>query len=87
AARRATAAPIVMPTYDGQRGNPVLIARDLFPELATVTGDQGARSVIRAHNAAVHEVAIPGAPPTDDLDTQEDYDRLLARYAEIYGQR
>lgn len=87
AARRATAAPIVMPTYDGQRGNPVLIASDLFPDLATITGDQGARSVIRAHSAAVHEVAIPGAPPTDDLDTQEDYDRLLARYAALHSQR
>lgn len=87
AARRATAAPIVMPTYDGQRGNPVLIARDLFPDLATVIGDQGARGVIRAHVAAVHEVPIPGSPSTDDLDTQEDYDRLLARYAATHGQR
>lgn len=87
AARRATAAPIVMPTYDGQRGNPVLIARNLFPELATVAGDQGARSVIRAHSAAVHEVAILGPPPTDDLDTQEDYDHLLVHYAALYGQR
>lgn len=85
AARRATAAPIVMPTYDGQRGNPVLIASDLFPELTTITGDQGARNVIRAHSAAVHEVAIPGAPPTDDLDTQEDYGRLLTRYAALHG--
>jgi len=86
AARRATAALIVMPTYDGQRGNPILIAHDLFPELATVTGDQGARSVIRAHSAAIHEVAIPGSPPTDDIDTQEDYDRLLARYVALFGQ-
>ena len=76
-----------MPTYDGQRGNPALIARALFPELARISGDQGARGVIRAHAAEVHDVPIPGPPPTDDLDTQEDYDRLLARYAELHGQR
>jgi molybdenum cofactor cytidylyltransferase len=87
APRRATVAPIVMPTYAGQRGNPVLIASALFPELATVTGDQGARGVIRAHAAEIHEVAIAGDPPTDDLDTQEDYVRLLARYAALHGQR
>lgn len=83
AARRATNASIVMPTYAGVRGNPVLIARALFPELAQVTGDQGARGVIRAHAAAIHEVPIPGPPPTDDLDTEEDYERLLARYAAL----
>jgi molybdenum cofactor cytidylyltransferase len=83
AARRATGAPIVLPTYAGVRGNPALIARELFPELARVSGDQGARGVIRAHSAAVHEVPIAGPPPTDDLDTEEDYARLLARYAAL----
>lgn len=86
-AHRQTAAPIVMPTYDGQRGNPVLFARALFPELAAITGDQGARGVIRAHQPDVLEVPIPAPPPTDDLDTAEDYDRLLARYAALTGQR
>ncbi len=86
AARRASAAPIVMPTYRGQRGNPVLIASDLFPELARITGDRGARGVIHAHAAEIHEVPIAGDPPTDDLDTQEDYDRLLARYAALHSQ-
>lgn len=83
AAYRRTVAPIVQPSYDGQRGNPVLIARTLFPELLEVTGDQGARSVIRAHAAEVLAVPIPGPTPTDDLDTEEDYDRLLARYAAL----
>ncbi len=83
AARRATGAPIVLPTYAGVRGNPVLIARELFPELAGVTGDQGARGVIRAHQDTVHDVPIPGPPPTDDLDTEEDYARLQARYAAL----
>lgn len=87
AAYRETAAPIVMPTYDGQRGNPVVIARALFPALAAITGDQGARGVIRAHAAEVREVPIPGPPPTDDLDTEEDYERLLARYAATHDQR
>lgn len=83
AARRATGAPIVMPTYAGGRGNPVLIASELFPELAGVTGDQGARGVIRAHKDAVHEVPIPGPSLSDDLDTEEDYARLQVRYAAL----
>jgi molybdenum cofactor cytidylyltransferase len=83
AAYRETGAPIVQPSYEGQRGNPVLIARTLFPELLAVTGDQGARNVLRAHAAEIHVVSIPGSVPTDDLDTEEDYQRLLARYAAL----
>jgi molybdenum cofactor cytidylyltransferase len=82
-AYRRTNAPIVQPSYDGQRGTPVLIASALFPELLAVTGDQGARNVIRAHAAEVVAVPIPGATPTDDLDTEDDYQRLLARYATL----
>jgi molybdenum cofactor cytidylyltransferase len=83
AAYRDSSAPIVQPSYDGQRGNPVLIARPLFSELLTVTGDQGARNVLRAHSAEVRGVPIPGSTPTDDLDTEEDYQRLLAHYAAL----
>lgn len=85
AAFREGGAPIVQPSYEGQRGNPVLIASGLFPELLAVTGDQGARNVLRAHAAEVRVVPIPGSTPTDDLDTEEDYQQLLARYEALQG--
>jgi molybdenum cofactor cytidylyltransferase len=34
------------PMFEGVRGHPVLIAAELFPALADLTGDQGARAVL-----------------------------------------
>lgn len=76
AAYRARRAPIVVPAYDGRRGNPVLFDRALFPELLAITGDQGARGVLRAHQADVVEVLVAGAAYMYDVDTEEDYARL-----------
>ena len=73
-----TRAPIIVPTYDGARGQPVLFARSLFPALAAVSGDEGARGVIRANAALVHTVSIPGLPLPPDVDTEDDYARLQA---------
>ena len=53
----------------------MLLARPLWAEVMAVRGDEGARSVIRAHPEAVLRVALPGRPP-GDVDTPADY-RLL----------
>ena len=79
-AYRAGGGPIVMPAYDGRRGNPVLFARTLWPELARVTGDQGARGDVETHSDKVVGVRVAGTGYTDDLDTLEDYERLRARF-------
>jgi molybdenum cofactor cytidylyltransferase len=70
---------IVMPSYRGRRSNPVLFAREYFPELARITGDQGARSVLDAHREDVRTVEIDADPPLD-IDTDEDYKSLLANW-------
>lgn len=80
AAFRASGPPIVMPSYSGQPGNPVLIARPLFPALEAVTGDRGARDVIHAHRAEVELVPFPDRASPRDIDTEEDYAALLARW-------
>jgi molybdenum cofactor cytidylyltransferase len=75
----ASGSPIVQPAYGGRPGNPVLFARELFPELAAVEGDEGARSVVRRHQAEVATVAVERRPPRD-VDTEEDYRALLAEW-------
>jgi len=73
---QASGAAIVAPTYAGQRGNPVLFAHAVFPELLAVEGDQGARSVLAADRARVRLVAFDNPRPLADIDTPEDYARL-----------
>ncbi|GHO91322.1 molybdenum cofactor cytidylyltransferase [Reticulibacter mediterranei] len=46
ATREASGKSIIVPLYHGKRGNPVLFAADLFPELMEVTGDEGAEALL-----------------------------------------
>jgi molybdenum cofactor cytidylyltransferase len=67
----------VAPVHAGRRGNPVLIDRSLFPELLALTGDVGARGVLDRH-AGAGTLLVPAGPEVlVDLDTPEDYARLL----------
>jgi molybdenum cofactor cytidylyltransferase len=78
AAWRTGGAAIVAPAYRGRRGNPVLFARPVFPELLAVAGDQGARGVLAADPSRVRLVPIDDDRPLLDIDTPDDYARLLA---------
>jgi molybdenum cofactor cytidylyltransferase len=75
---RSSGASIVAPVYAGQRGNPVLFARVVFPELLAITGDQGARGVLAANPARVRLAAFDDDRPLADIDTPEDYQRLVS---------
>ena len=49
---------IVVPTYHGKRGNPVLWDRRFFAEMAALTGDTGARTLLLRHAEHVVEVEV-----------------------------
>lgn len=61
---------IVVPTFEGRRGNPVLWSRRFFGDLSSISGDIGARNVIGTYPEAVTEVEL-GAAVALDLDTPE----------------
>jgi molybdenum cofactor cytidylyltransferase len=65
----ARGALIVVPTFEGKRGNPVLWARRFFPELSALQGDVGARHLIGTYVDAVTEVPVDGRTAFFDVDT------------------
>lgn len=60
--------------YRGRRGHPVGFAAALFSELATLSGDEGARRLLRRYPTHGVEVDDPGV--LIDIDTAADLDSL-----------
>ncbi len=73
--------PLVAPVYQGRRGNPVLFAADLLPELRELKGDTGARELFHRHSHILVPVDDPGV--VIDIDTPEEYEKW--KNAEIRG--
>ncbi len=73
---------VVVPTFEGKRGNPVLWSHRFFPDLMAIEGDVGARQLIGRYDEAVIEVPIEGKAALVDVDTPE---ALLGVKAEIEG--
>jgi molybdenum cofactor cytidylyltransferase len=73
---------VVMPTFEGKRGNPVLWSRRFFPDLMAIEGDVGARHLIGRYGEAVVEVPLEGKAALVDVDTPE---ALTGVKAEIEG--
>ncbi|MGD0004977.1 MAG: selenium cofactor biosynthesis protein YqeC [Anaerolineaceae bacterium] len=70
-----TLAPVISPLVDGKRANPVLFDRDTFADLLRLQGDVGGRAIFSKYPP----VWLPwyDSSITLDVDTPEDYQRLL----------
>lgn len=71
-------ARLAVATYGGVRGNPVLVAREHWPEALLLTGDEGARVLLRRHGAI--EVPCDDTGEPADVDTPEDLALLETRW-------
>lgn len=62
---------IVMPTFRGKQGNPMLWSLEFLPEIMAITGDVGARHLAGKHADRVAEVEVADDAVLKDFDTAD----------------
>lgn len=62
---------IIVPTFEGKRGNPVLIASHFKNDILAITGDIGAKSLIAENETVVFNVEAEKDSIFTDIDTPE----------------
>ncbi len=67
---------IVVPTHDGNFGNPVLWDRRHVPDMMQLAGDQGARLLLKRHAEEIAEVPMDDDAVLRDFDTPESLTHL-----------
>ena len=68
---------IVVPVHEGRRGHPVIFAAELFDEILDLPPDQGLNTIVRRQPERVIEVFVENAGVLRDIDTPEQFARLL----------
>lgn len=74
---RAAPIPIVIASYQGKRGHPVLFSSQVYGEILAAPLDQGAKVVVRKDPARVREIPLDDPGILADIDTPEDYARFV----------
>ena len=75
---------VVTAGYEETLGPPVVVGAEFFPALLSLPDDRGAKGIWLGHPERVHRVECPEAGM--DLDTPEDYARLLQDRSADAGQ-
>jgi molybdenum cofactor cytidylyltransferase len=74
-----TGAPLAIPVYRGERGHPVILARELIEELLALPPEASPKAPIRARYPRAAFVETDDPAVTADLDTPEAYREWTAR--------
>jgi molybdenum cofactor cytidylyltransferase len=78
--RRFCAQPdrIVLPVHGTRKGHPVALPWSLIGTIRDLEPGLGVNALIERNAARILPIPITDAAPLDDIDTPEDYQRLLA---------
>ena len=69
---------LIIPTYQGKRGNPVVVHHSIFNMVKEITGDTGPRVLFRSLKKQIQEVEVFDPGIHFDIDTIEDYWKLTS---------
>ena len=71
----------LLPRYCGEAGNPVLLGRSMFDAISTLSGDEGARKILRDGGRKVVQCDVDDPGIAIDVDTREALAALRNRLA------
>lgn len=71
---------IVLASYQGRKGHPMLFAKPMFDQLIGLHGDKAAWKLVDANPDLLREVPFDRSFP-EDIDTQEDFQRVVQQDA------
>ena len=67
---------IIVPTYKGQQGNPVLFNKSMKEKIMNITGDNGAKKILELNKDKILNLEINDQSITKSFDTQNDFNSL-----------
>jgi molybdenum cofactor cytidylyltransferase len=67
---------IVACSYAGTLGTPVLFTKDYFNRLKSMSGNQGAKNIVKSNLPDVCPVEFEKG--SIDIDTKQDYEKLIS---------
>ncbi|MFV0590455.1 MAG: NTP transferase domain-containing protein [Draconibacterium sp.] len=71
---------IILPVWKGKRGHPVLFDLRFREEMFGLKGNPGLRELLQRYPEIVKELEVDSSGIIEDLDTQEDYQKLKDTY-------
>jgi molybdenum cofactor cytidylyltransferase len=71
---------IIIPTFNGKRGHPVIFDKKYFDEIRSAPFDVGARAVVHKYADDVCEVPVNDEGVLINIDTQEDYKKFILKH-------
>lgn len=67
---------LIFPSYHMRRGHPWMVSRDLWGNILALEKSDNVRTFIQQHQDEINYVIVDSDPPSD-IDTPEEYQRLL----------
>ena len=64
---------IIVPTYKGQQGNPVLFDKSMKEKVLDIRGDVGAKKILELNKATIFNLEIDDQSITKGFDTQDNF--------------
>jgi len=70
---------IIVPSFQGRRGHPVIFHRRYKKELLNLQGDVGGKSIVERHPQEVRAIRVKSIGVVTDVDTWQDYKKEQER--------